>query len=295
MTRSIPAAEDQGGVVLVVLHGLLDIKGSARMWLKSERTQQDQEDKLALPDTQEAELLLAGEQLAKLRTALESVFPNCEWRLCPWIIGEEQQSLPGKDLIKKLVFEPIRHLEGDSTIPSDESYSGTFKLAYTAKIDRWLSAQIAKIDKVRNGTPIHLVAYSAGAFLVYAWLSTQNSSEKVERFERIVCIAGPYRFEDEVRTGPPYRVTLPSGTIINVREAPLLPQDICQHLNKAKQLIVLLAANDETVKSKRKMGTFSDYALGDKVIEGIITGADHLTIITDQAADTARSVVEFMN
>lgn len=125
--------------------------------------------------------------------------------------------------------------------------------------------------------PVVLIAYSAGALIVYKWLATRATLADVQRFAAIVCLAGPYRFFQPVQTiGFAHK----PGFTIDVQEDSIDPTLIARYL-RPWQLIVLLAGEDETVLPAN--ASFQPAQIPNLIDEHVIYGAEHHTICSHAA------------
>lgn len=137
-----------------------------------------------------------------------------------------------------------------------------------------MRAQLASVD---DDSSVAILAYSAGMLIVYNWLAARATETEVQRLSAIVCIAGPYRFQQPEQTI--YFAHKPELTI-DVREDNIAPTRIAQYL-RPKQLVVLRASNDITVLEAN--ASFRGHRVANVIDEQVIDGAHHHTICRDPA------------
>lgn len=133
----------------------------------------------------------------------------------------------------------------------------------------WFQKQVAGLAP---SAPVVIIAYSAGAFLVYKWLATRATADDVRRLSAIVCLAGPYWFAQ-----PEQEIVFahnPDRPIM-VREEPIDPTVITRFLRPG-QLITLLASNDITVLPP--YASLRSAIAEPFIDEQEIAGAEHHTI-----------------
>jgi hypothetical protein len=144
---------------------------------------------------------------------------------------------------------------------------------YAQHFSEWLQERLHEIPAQ---TPLVLIAYSAGALIVYKWLAARAPAADVQRLAVIYCLAGPYRFRQPeqvlfLEDRPDYPIT--------IREDSVNPVELGRHL-QPWQLVVLVAERDGTIP--RWNASLSSLPSTRPIDYHIIKGARHLTLTTHQ-------------
>lgn len=205
------------------------------------------------------------EQLRPLREAL--AIDQAHWRDHVWC------PVTTSIAVGRRVLSPLRNPDFDFAAyrvfhdpPYDEQDPQPFA--------PWFANEL---EALPVGVPVVIIAYSAGAYLVYKWLATHATAQDVARISAIICLAGPHSFarnslgqtEQELAFAhnPNLRVT--------VREPVIEPRAIAQFL-RSHQLLTLLAGNDITIGPM--YASFRNTAAASVIDEDNVQDAEHHTI-----------------
>jgi hypothetical protein len=201
------------------------------------------------------------QQLGLIRQRL-ALGDNSRWVDWPWAFGTVNDAVVQKQLYRETLGQI--------------SYYGTFGSTRVRKFHEWFHSEIDGLDS--SSCLLTIIAYSAGASIVFAWLVDDATTEEdIARVDKIFCVAGLYRFQ-----GPglaPGRILLPGrDKAVAVREPPLDAKAICKRV-VAEQLVVMLGEKDTTASPEHNNFELPECA---HIEYHVIDDVDHLTILTDK-------------
>ena len=145
----------------------------------------------------------------------------------------------------------------------------SFATNYASRFSQWLSGQIA--DDNDADDPIHIIAYSLGALIIFKWLAELATPQLTRRIKTVFCLGGPHQFDQ-----PEQEVILErTGQLITVREDSIATRDIVANLS-SWQLVVLVAERDLSITGA--MSQFPTVLSRSVVDQHTIGGTTHLTL-----------------
>lgn len=133
----------------------------------------------------------------------------------------------------------------------------------------WFADELATLSAE---TPVVIIAYSAGAYLVYKWLATQATPQDIVRISAIICLAGPHSFAQ-----PLQQLVFAHDPTLRVRVSePVLSPGSIARLLRPEQLLTVLAGNDKTIGPM--YASFRNTSAARVIDETEIQDAEHHTI-----------------
>lgn len=212
-------------------------------------------------------------QLEPIRQKLGIQEGDPSWRDYLWAFRDKSDLTTREKLNNEILMQFIRY--------------GNFGPTQVPELRAWLTKQFADISDEHD---VVIVAYSAGATIIYAWLADPETEfGDVTKFAKIFCIAGLYEFISPSPELQPRRIILQQvKKPITVREPRIEPELICKKV-APEQLFVMLGENDVTASP---LYNNFDLPQCSHIDYSVIDSVDHITILTDRRAEGAAGKIK---